>query len=128
MLCTASNIRDNHHSLEVVVARTRCFGVVVVAHTDCFVEDIVAVAAFAAAEAGRTVAVVAGIAVAASAGAEADCTAAFAAEVEAGCTDLGVLAEADCWMNRCCDFFHRCCVPPSVVVPGELVEYLREPV
>lgn len=140
MLSTASNIRDNHHTLEVVrsclgvvVARTRCFGVVVAAHTHCFVEDIVAVAAFAAAEAGRTVAVAAGIAVAASAvaasaGAEAGCTAAFAAEVGAGCTDLGVLVEADCWMNRCCDFFHHCCVPPSVVVPGELVEYLREPV
>ena len=103
MLCTASNIRDNHHSLEVVVARTRCFGVVVVAHTDCFVEDIVAVAAFAVAEAGRTVAVVAGIAVVASVGAE------------AGCTDLDVLIDYLGWIG----FVRRCFVLPNVAEPRE---------
>lgn len=135
MLSAASNIRDIHHTLEVVhscwglvVARIHCFGVVVVARIRCFVEDTVAAAAFAAVGAGRTVAVVADIAAAAaSAGAEADCTAAFAAVavVVAGCTDLGVLAEADCWRNRCCDFGHHRFVLLNVVGPGELAGFLH---
>jgi len=145
MLLTTSNIRDIHHKLAVVVrirclgvvvvaavaaaaARIRCFWVVVIVRIRCFAEDIVAAVAFAAAEAGRTVAVGAGIAVAASAEAEAGCTAAFAAVVEAGCTDLGVWAGHDCWMHRCRGFVHhrrRRRVLPSVVEPREPVGFLR---
>jgi len=93
----------------------RCFGVVAV-RIRCFVEDTVV-----AAEAGHTVAVVAGIAAEAVAG----CTAAFVAAAVAGCNFGVVLVDPDCWIDRCCGFCSRHLVLPSVVGPREHVGFPR---
>ena len=91
-----------------------------------FAEDIVVAAeavrtVVVGAEAGHTVAVVAGIAAEAGAG----CTAAFAAVAAPGCTDPGVSVEADCWIDRCFGLGCRRLVLPSAVGPTEHVGFLR---